>query len=470
MGLTLRVVALSGEGHVYPPAPPLWRRMAPWTVVPLLAVVVWSARPDPPIPDEPISRWEVPLDQGQLVAHGYRRGVALSPDGSLLAFSNVTVRAAKLLVFRVGLELITQRRTCFEAKEQFGLEVYVPWVPTEISITITLVGKLVHSEDFGSKRYRVVGCPYCGGHYDSSALYCLDCKQNFNSQDLESWAEFLHRLQRACRYQGLGVHPLGQSSLPFDIPQLSSDRRTFLLGERRLSQVTHPDYIRRNILRQSGWSPDLDLSLIAEAFSRALKEVLERERPKKDKQPQYVFRWENQIKKWSIVWQGQKVTVNRCYSGLHLIRQLLSSPGQSILALSLESLCGNSTAEQSINEVTTEIKQLLGDSWGLVSQFGQDDYISTKNIARDLRKFCREWEEELVTCSDQERRMDLLQQRERLNKYVEEGIRPGGKLKTFMSELNRSANKVRRNIKTVLNNLNGPGATGLASSHPTGVN
>ena len=129
------------EALVYPPAPPLWRRMAPWTVVPLLAVVVWSARPDPPIPDEPISRWEVPLDQGQLVAHGYRRGVALSPDGSLLAFSNVTVRAAKLLVFRVGLELITQRRTCFEAKEQFGLEVYVPWVPTEISITITLVGK-----------------------------------------------------------------------------------------------------------------------------------------------------------------------------------------------------------------------------------------------------------------------------------------------------------------------------------------
>ena len=327
------------------------------------------------------------------------------------------------------------------------------------------MGKPVHSEDFGSKYYRAVGCPNCGGTYDSRELYCLDCKQEFSAQDLKSWAKFLHRFQRACKHWGLGIHPLGQSILPFHIPQLSSDRRAFLLGERELSEVTHPDYIRQNILRQSGWSPDLDLSLIAEDFSQALKEVLQQEK----KQPQYVFRYEPQSKKWSIVWRGQKITLNKDYVGLALIRQLLSSPGQSIPALSLEALCGSSTAEQPIDEVTTEVKQLLDDCWGVVSQFGEGDHIVSKDIIRDLRRFCTELEEKCAVCVDPELGIDLSQQLERLKEYIEKATRPGGRLKTFQSELDKSASRVSRNIKTVLNNLNGPGATGLADHLSTRI-
>ena len=303
------------------------------------------------------------------------------------------------------------------------------------------MGKPVHSEDFGSKRYRVAGCPHCGGTYDSSELYCFDCKQKFNPLDLKSWAKFLHGLQRACKRWGLGVHPLGQSLLPFDIPQLSSDRRAFLSGERELSEVTHPDYIRRHILRQSGWSPDLDLSLIAQDFSHALKEVLQQEK----KQPQYVFRYEPQSKKWSIVWRGQKIAISKDYVGLPLIRHLLGSPGQPIPALSLESLCGNRTAGQGIDEVTTEVEQLLGDCWVVVTQFGQDDFIAPRDILQKLETYRSQLEEELVADPGPERSMDLSAELEGLHRYIETATRPGGRLKKFQSELDRSASRVSRN-------------------------
>ncbi len=40
--------------------PPLWRRLAPWMAVPLLVVLAWSLKPDAPVPEKPISRWEIP--------------------------------------------------------------------------------------------------------------------------------------------------------------------------------------------------------------------------------------------------------------------------------------------------------------------------------------------------------------------------------------------------------------------------
>ena len=149
----------------------------------------------------------------------------------------------------------------------------------------TVFSDPVHSEDFGSKYYRAVGCPNCGGTYDSREFYCLDCKQEFSAQDLKSWAKFLHRFCWALKRFGIGIPPLGRSILPFHIPQLSSDRRAFLLGEQELREVTRPDYIRKNILKQSGWARTSHLIIIAEYFSRALREVLEREKPKKDEQP-----------------------------------------------------------------------------------------------------------------------------------------------------------------------------------------
>ena len=68
-------------------ATPLWKRLAPWAVVPLALVLAgvvrwwWT-----PIPEKPTTRWEMPLDRGQMLGHEFRRGVAFSPDGSQLAY------------------------------------------------------------------------------------------------------------------------------------------------------------------------------------------------------------------------------------------------------------------------------------------------------------------------------------------------------------------------------------------------
>ena len=68
------------------PKRPLWQRLAPWMAVPLLAAMVWSAKPDPAISEKRVSRWEISLDEGHVVDHGYLRGVAFSPDGSRVAY------------------------------------------------------------------------------------------------------------------------------------------------------------------------------------------------------------------------------------------------------------------------------------------------------------------------------------------------------------------------------------------------
>ena len=69
-----------------PPVQPLWRRLGPWAMVPLLGVVAWSFRSDPPAPEKPVTRFEIPLAEDQVLFHVNRHGLALSPDGTQLAF------------------------------------------------------------------------------------------------------------------------------------------------------------------------------------------------------------------------------------------------------------------------------------------------------------------------------------------------------------------------------------------------
>ena len=46
-------------------ARPLWRRLAPWTAVPVLVIVAWMIRSWlAPLPEKTISRWEIPLEKG----------------------------------------------------------------------------------------------------------------------------------------------------------------------------------------------------------------------------------------------------------------------------------------------------------------------------------------------------------------------------------------------------------------------
>ena len=68
------------------PMPPLWRRLAPWVAIPLVAVLAWSLKPDPPIPEKRVSRFEEPVGEGELLYHFNRHGLALSPDGTKLAY------------------------------------------------------------------------------------------------------------------------------------------------------------------------------------------------------------------------------------------------------------------------------------------------------------------------------------------------------------------------------------------------
>ena len=68
------------------PARPAWRRLAPWAAVPLMAAMAWSARPDSPIPAEQVTRFEVPLAENEVIYDWNRHALALSPDGTKLAF------------------------------------------------------------------------------------------------------------------------------------------------------------------------------------------------------------------------------------------------------------------------------------------------------------------------------------------------------------------------------------------------
>ncbi len=76
------------EGPLLPfKTQPLPKRLVPWLAVPLLMVLAWVIRGwSTPIADKTISRWELSSGQGQILDHQNRSGVALSPDGSLLAF------------------------------------------------------------------------------------------------------------------------------------------------------------------------------------------------------------------------------------------------------------------------------------------------------------------------------------------------------------------------------------------------
>ena len=62
-----------------------WQRLVPWAAVPLLALLAWSLRPDPPI-ERPVTRFEIPAGEGRVLWHYNRQGIDLSPDGTRLAF------------------------------------------------------------------------------------------------------------------------------------------------------------------------------------------------------------------------------------------------------------------------------------------------------------------------------------------------------------------------------------------------
>jgi hypothetical protein len=68
----------------------IWRRVALWMLLPLVAVGVWMLKPEEtPVP-VPTLRFEIPLPEGERLTSYYRHAVAITPDGRTLAFVSGT--------------------------------------------------------------------------------------------------------------------------------------------------------------------------------------------------------------------------------------------------------------------------------------------------------------------------------------------------------------------------------------------
>jgi serine/threonine-protein kinase len=65
---------------------PLWKKLMPWVTAAALVAAVWVWKPSPPPTESAVARLEFPLPQGQSLAHGYRHGIEISPDGKRMAF------------------------------------------------------------------------------------------------------------------------------------------------------------------------------------------------------------------------------------------------------------------------------------------------------------------------------------------------------------------------------------------------
>ena len=69
---------------------PVWLRVAPWLAAVLALTAGWFFRPVPEPEPLPTVRFEVTLPEGERLAHSFRHGIALSPDGESLAFVSGT--------------------------------------------------------------------------------------------------------------------------------------------------------------------------------------------------------------------------------------------------------------------------------------------------------------------------------------------------------------------------------------------
>jgi serine/threonine-protein kinase len=65
---------------------PLWKRVLPWAVAPLLLVAGWLLKPSAVPRENGISRFEYVLPNDQNLVHRFRHAVALSSDGKRMAF------------------------------------------------------------------------------------------------------------------------------------------------------------------------------------------------------------------------------------------------------------------------------------------------------------------------------------------------------------------------------------------------
>ena len=66
---------------------PRWQRVLPWLLIPIVAFGVWWMRPDTAPSAAGVVRSQIVLPEGTRLLHGFRKGVAVSPDGTRVAFA-----------------------------------------------------------------------------------------------------------------------------------------------------------------------------------------------------------------------------------------------------------------------------------------------------------------------------------------------------------------------------------------------
>ena len=65
---------------------PLWKKILPWAVAPVLLAAGLFLGSAPSPPDRAVARFDVPVPDDQVLAHVYRHAVEVSPDGRRIAF------------------------------------------------------------------------------------------------------------------------------------------------------------------------------------------------------------------------------------------------------------------------------------------------------------------------------------------------------------------------------------------------
>jgi serine/threonine-protein kinase len=76
-----------------PVTSPIWRRVVPWLMLPLALAAGWWLKPEPAPSIPPTLRFEWSLPEGDRLAHFYRQGVAISPDGLTIAAVSAPVES-----------------------------------------------------------------------------------------------------------------------------------------------------------------------------------------------------------------------------------------------------------------------------------------------------------------------------------------------------------------------------------------
>ncbi len=157
-----------------------WKRLAPWTALPVLMVLAWVIRGwSAPIPEKPISRWEISAGEGQVLYHRFRKGIALSPDASLLAFVASSDRGQPRIYLR-----------SLDRWDTVRLSDDTLWMPF-FSPDGKWLGAISHSEDGPGRRLKKY--PVKGG---PPTTIC-ECPMDFGA----SWGSD-GSIIVACQYEG----------------------------------------------------------------------------------------------------------------------------------------------------------------------------------------------------------------------------------------------------------------------------